>query len=99
MTKTEALQALQQAAPDLYDEEYGGWMCQAVETADTLDDFDRATNSYMQCGNPERGTLAGFAFVHYGVVQVAKGQQRRSLSVIDLGDVRVALADDLTLYA
>lgn len=47
----------------------------------------------------ERGDLAGFPFVHFGIVQVAKGQPRRSLSVIDLGTVRFAVADDLTLYA
>lgn len=86
---------------NLFDPEWegGSWMCEAVQTAETLADFEQAAASYAECGAVERGTLAGFPFVHFGVVQAAKGQQRRSLSVIDLGDVRFAVADDLTLYA
>lgn len=86
---------------DLYDTDWegGSWMCQAVQTADTLSDFEAAAKNYAESGTVERGELAGFPFLHFGVVQVAKGTQRQSLSVIDLGDVRFAIADDLTNYA
>lgn len=86
---------------NLYDAEWegGSWMCEAVQTAETLADFEAAVSNYAEAGQAEHGELAGFPFVHFGIVQVAKGQQRRSLSVIDIGNVRFAVADDLTLYA
>lgn len=86
---------------NLYDANWegGSWMWEAVQTAEALSDFERAAKGYAECGAIERGDLAGFPFVHFGIVQVAKGQPRRSLSVIDLGNVRFAVADDLTLYA
>ena len=39
-----------------------------------------------------------FPFVTFFEVQVRKGDQRRSLSIVDLGDVRIALDVDLTEY-
>lgn len=96
-----ALEMLHEATSgSLYDTEWegGSWMCEAVQTAETLVAFEAAAKNYAECGPVERGVLAGFAFIHFGIVQVAKGHQRRSLSVIDLGDVRFAVADDLTLY-
>lgn len=101
MELQQALALISQATGgDLYDADYegGSWMCQAVQTADTVSDFEAAAKNYAEAGTIERGELAGFPFVHFGVVQVAKGTQRQSLSVIDLGDVRFAIADDLTNY-
>jgi hypothetical protein len=86
---------------DLYDAEWDGgtWMHDAVQTAETLENFEDAAKNYAERGTIERGELAGFKFIHFGVVQTHKGAQRRSLSVIDLGDVRFAIDADLTDYA
>ena len=72
------------------------WLVEAVTTADTLEDFATASRSYRECRVAVRGTLAGLPALAWAQVQVAKGAQRRALSVIDLGDVRVALDEDIS---
>jgi hypothetical protein len=104
-TKMELQQALRKiheaTTGDLYDCDWNGgvWMPTAVETSDTLADFEAAAKNYAERGSIERGKIANFPFIYFGVVQTAKGQQRRPLSVIDLGEVRFAVYDDLTVYA
>jgi len=75
-----------------------GWMVGAVETHETIENFVEASNSYNECTAPKFGTLAGFAFVAFKRAQPRKGDERRSLSVIDLGDVRYAIDCDLTVF-
>jgi hypothetical protein len=72
------------------------WLVEAVTTADTVDDFATASRSYRECRVPVRGTLAGLPALAFAEVQVVKGAQRRAFSVIDLGDVRVALEEDIS---
>ena len=99
MTKTEALQAIHSATGgDLFDANWegGSWMVAAVETADTLSDHEAASSNWAKCGEITRGTIAGLPFVCFGEVQARAGDVRRELSVIDLGDVRVAVAADLS---
>jgi hypothetical protein len=81
------------------------WLVEVVTTAETLDDFATASRSYRErrgawlksdTGDPVRGTVAGLPALAWAQVQVAKGAQRRALSVIDLGDVRVALDEDIS---
>jgi glutamate mutase epsilon subunit len=62
----------------------------AVETAETLDDFHAATKNYAECTKAQRGEIAGFPYIAYKKVQVRKGAPRRALSVIDFGDYRIA---------
>ncbi len=89
---------------ELYDATIGrsgaelGWMVGAVETHETIENFVEASNSYNECTAPKFGTLAGFAFVAFKRAQPRKGDERRSLSVIDLGDVRYAIDCDLTVF-
>jgi hypothetical protein len=82
---------------DLYDHEYG-WMVKVVETHDTIKDFVDASHGWAECSSMRTGEIAGFEFVAWESVQVAKGQPRRSLSVVDFGDVRVAMDVDLFEY-
>jgi len=85
---------------DLYDANWqgGSWLCHAVKTDETLENYETAAANYAECGRVMRGELAGFPFVYFGVVQPFKGHQRRELSVIDLGEARFALDADLTDY-
>lgn len=75
-----------------------GWMVEAVETRETLDQFIESANGYREKTALKRGTLAGFPFIAYRQIQAFKGQPRRALSVIDFGDVRYALDADLADY-
>lgn len=85
---------------ELFDPEYNGgeWMIEAVETRETIENFVEASNSYAECSREKFGEIAGFKFVAFAKVQVRKGQPRRQLSVIDFGDLRVALDCDLTYF-
>ena len=96
MNMTEKLAAFAAATnEDLYDAEYG-WMVQAVETSETIQNFVEASNGYNECTREKFGEIAGFRFVAFEEVQPRKGDQRRALSVIDFGDIRIAIDADLT---
>lgn len=77
----------------------GDWLVPAVETRDTLADFEAAIPGYRMATKIRRGTIAGLPYIACDEVQVAKGDTRRSLTVIDLGDVRVALDADICQWA
>ena len=85
---------------DLFDPEYegGSWLVRATVTLDTLENFISAADDYLESNKPVTGKIAGFPFVFLGKVQVRKGDQRQYLSVIDFGDFRYAIKDDLTNY-
>ncbi|NNM70214.1 MAG: hypothetical protein HKM00_09690 [Gallionella sp.] len=85
---------------ELFDPEYNGgeWMIEAVQTAETIEQFVESSNKWASCTKDQFGEIAGFKFVAWHEVQGAKGQQRRSLSVIDFGDFRMALNCDLTYF-
>lgn len=102
MTKTEALQALHDATGgDLYDADYEGgtWMVTATETADTLDQFVAASENWNELGCVREYRVAGLRAVYFGEAQARKGDTRRELTVIDLGDLRVAVAADVSEWA
>lgn len=102
MTKNEALQALHDATGgDLYDAvwEGGQWMHEATETADTLDQFVAASKAWNEVGCVRECRVAGLRALYFGEVQARKGDTRRELTVIDLGDVRVAVAADVSEWA
>ena len=102
MTKTEALNALHEVTGgDLYDAvwEGGSWMVPATETADTLDQFVKASEGWSELGCVRECRVAGLRCVYFGRAQVRKGDTRRELTVIDLGDVRVAVDADVSEWA
>ncbi len=78
--------------------EDGDWMVECAETHESLDDFVTASKNWREHTAAKHGEIAGFKFVAWAQVQAMKGQQRRALSVVDLGDLRYALAADLTKY-
>lgn len=85
---------------ELFDAEYNGgeWMVEAVETHETIEQFVESSKKWASCTNDKFGEIAGCKFVAWREVQVAKGKQRRALSVIDIGDVRFAIDCDLTNF-
>lgn len=85
---------------ELFDPEYKGgeWMIEAVQTAETIEQFVESSNKYASCTKDQFGEIAGLKFVAWREVQVAKGHQRRALSVINFGEFRMALDCDLTNF-
>ena len=82
----------------LYDAEFGWFSGEPVHTAETLADFEAAVDGYKECTLPTRGTIAGFPYLAYRTVQPRRHDTRHSLSVIDLGDVRIAIRENLADY-
>ena len=85
---------------ELYDPTHKGgqWMSKAVRTYETLDHFIESASGWHERTHLIRGEVAGFPFVMWAKIQVRKGDPRREMSVIDLGDVRYALDADLRFY-
>lgn len=85
---------------ELFDPEWHGgeWMTEAVETRETIDQFIESSKMWNERSGVQRGEIAGFPFVTWSKIQVRKGDTRRSVSVIDFGDVRYALDADLTYF-
>ena len=98
MTKAEALAAIHEATGgDIYDTEWQGgeWMVDAIETHETIEDFIAASANYAECSRMQRGTVGGVPAISFAQVQARKGDQRRPLSVLDLGEIRVAVSAEL----
>ncbi len=82
---------------ELHDPEYD-WMVEAVETRETLSDFEESAKKYNERTWAGRGEIAGLPFIAWSEVQTFKGETRRALSVVDFGDRRIALNADLTNF-
>ena len=68
-----------------------GWMVEFVETQETLEQFEESSKHWNERSAMLSGTIAGFPCRAWKNAQAGKGQGRQSMSVIDLGDVRIAL--------
>lgn len=106
MTRAEKFTAFSEATNnDLFDADLKddgapyGWMVEAVETAETLEMWGGSSKKWTESTAMKTGEIAGFPFRAWKQVQVSKGQPRRSMSVVDFGDVRVAINADLTDYS
>lgn len=99
MTTAAKLQAISDATKgDLYDVNFvnyngekGDWMVEAVETHETIEQFIESSQNWNERSAMKRGTVGGCPFVVWKNIQVRKGAARRSMAVIDLGDVRFAV--------
>lgn len=89
---------------DLYDTDLDrdgepwGWMIEAVETQESIDDFVAASAAYQEASKPIFGEIAGFRFVAFREVQRRAGDARRPLSVVDFGTARIALEANVTEF-
>jgi hypothetical protein len=101
MTLQEQLAAISTATGgDLYDSEYegGAWMVEAVQTSETIDNFILASNNWIERSSMKRGVIAGLPFVVWQKMQSVRGMQRRSMAVIDFGEIRFAVNADLDSF-
>lgn len=86
---------------ELFDADYKGgeWMVEAIETQETLKMWEESSSGWKESTDMKTGEIAGFPFRAWKIAQAMKGQPRQSISVIDLGDVRIALpGTDLTVF-
>lgn len=98
----EKLRALSDATGgDVYDADYkdGEWMYRAVETFETIELFLASSKGWAERSKAQQGAIAGLPYICWEEMQAYKGQQRGSLSVIDFGDVRVAVSCNICDYA
>jgi len=66
--------------------------CDVVKTHETLADFDSArVDAWSERGERAECSFAGFPARLYERFQTFKGQQRRTVIVVDCGDARAAL--------
>jgi hypothetical protein len=61
-----------------------------AETSETLDDFKAAASGWAEGRLIDECEYGGFAALEFDGVQVAKGQPRRAVTVIDFGNTRYA---------
>ncbi len=85
---------------ELFDAAYNGgtWMIDAVETSETLAQIIESATGWAEKSAPTHGVIAGCPFVAYSKMQARRGDARRSLSVVDFGDVRYFLECNLSHF-
>jgi hypothetical protein len=85
---------------ELFDADYKGgtWMIDAVQTSETIDQIIDSAKNWAEKSTPTHGVIAGFPFVSYSKMQARRGDARRSLSVVDFGDVRYVLECNLSHF-
>lgn len=102
MPATEQLQAFAAATNnEIFDAEYNGgeWMTRHVETHETLDQFEESSQHWAERSSVQRGEIAGCKFLAWAKAQAVKGQPRDAMSVVDFGDIRIALpGTDLSVF-
>ena len=79
----------------LYDDD---WLVGAVETNETLEDFNNSRKSWKECIGRREGEIAGFKYLSWESVQIKKGDARRSMTVVDFGNLRVVLDFDAKYF-
>ena len=87
---------------ELFDADYNGgqWMTEHVETQETLEQWEESSHGWNERTGMRVGEIAGFRFFSWKSTQAVKGQPRQSMSVVDLGDVRIVLpGTDLYYFA
>ena len=66
--------------------------CNVAITHETLADFDAArANHWSERGSRDEHTFGDIAAIKYERFQLARGQERRDMVVLDLGAVRLSL--------
>jgi len=69
-----------------------------IKTDDTLDMWVTSSKTWTPKTPALFGTIAGYSFVAWAIINPAKGSVLPPLSVIDMGDYRIVLEIDLTNY-
>tara|TARA_R110000751_G_scaffold301726_1_gene415014 strand:- start:376 stop:666 length:291 start_codon:yes stop_codon:yes gene_type:complete len=69
---------------DLEDDE-----CDLIKTHETIDDWIASRANWAERGEADVDVHNGTPYAYFEGVQVAKGQQRKDICVIDCGDYRL----------
>lgn len=86
---------------ELFDADFhdGEWMCEHFETQETLEQWEESSLGWSERTAMKTGEIGGFPFRAWKTAQAVKGQTRQSVSVVDLGEVRIVLpGTDLTIF-
>jgi hypothetical protein len=63
--------------------------CSIVKTSETIDDWIASRSGWQEAGEGDVDEHDGRAYAYFENAQVAKGQQRKDILVIDCGDYRI----------
>ena len=80
---------------EVYDLEYGDFVYPTVETRDTLEDFRNNSDAWAERGKFFYGSLDNFGYIGWDSAQPRKGDQRDPITIIDLGEIRIAIRHDV----
>tara|TARA_R100000963_G_scaffold31696_1_gene23135 strand:- start:163 stop:546 length:384 start_codon:yes stop_codon:yes gene_type:complete len=83
---------------DLIDEEGDNMGHQIVMVRDTLEGFEEGSRYFNECAGFNKTVVAGFPALICPRLQVKKGDTRTALSVVDLGEWRMSIDEDVTDY-
>ena len=92
---TETNTNLKKLIDHLSAEDYNGFSLithedDAVDTRETLEDFENsAKNHWNEWKGKTTGTICGFPFIEWQMVRARKGDTRRPVAVVDIGDCRI----------
>jgi hypothetical protein len=98
MEYNESIKKLEAEINDPLVIENGEWVSEAVETSETLENWIESSRNWNERTPVRRGTIAGFPALAWERVQAVRGQPRRAVTVIDVGERRIVLdehADDI----
>ena len=88
---------------EIYDpDQHGGtWLFTIVPTAATISDFISAAEQFWNEKTlHNHGKISGLPYVSFASTQASHRGQRNKISIIDLGDIRIAIPGcDLAKYA
>jgi len=76
--------------------EDGGWMVDAIETAETFADYEAASRLWTEGKKMTSGIFGGLPYIQWTDVQIYRGQPRRTVAVIDCGPLRISIDADLS---
>ena len=83
---------------DLIDEDGENMGYEIVLVRDTLEGFEEGSRYFNECAGFKKATVAGFPVLTCQRLQVKKGDTRTALSVVDLGEWRMSIDDDVSIY-
>ena len=63
--------------------------CEIVKTSETIDDWIASRSGWREAGEGDVGERDGRAYAYFEDAQVAKGQQRKDILIIDCGEYRI----------
>lgn len=83
--------AVVEACKELTDSDDPGLSCTVAVTSETFADFEASRADWSEKGKRTLGEFEGIYVVYYRDFQIAKGDRRVSMAVVNAGDSRVCL--------